>query len=89
MGDDRRCINSEEIAPATYRIPQEGEMKSAGLAYRHSDLIHDMEIDKPSIKSRRVAQLFGIVGHSIAMPDIHWGMGFRSGESPALISRRG
>jgi len=81
--------NLKEIAPATYIIPKEREMKVPGLLIATSELIHEMEIDKPLDQLYRVAQLPGIVGYSIAMPDIHWGYGFPIGGVAATDVKTG
>ena len=71
--------NLEEIAPATYRIPKAGGMRVPGLLIATQELLADMEIQKPLEQVVNVAHLPGIVGYSIAMPDIHWGYGFPIG----------
>lgn len=79
----------QEIAPATYLIPKEGEMKVPGLLIATPQLIQEMDIDKPLDQVYRVAQLPGIVGYSIAMPDIHWGYGFPIGGVAATDLKEG
>src|ERR1700728_799042 len=74
----------KEIGPATYLMPQEKEMKVHGLIIATEELLKDMEIDKPLEQVRNVAYLPGIVGYSVAMPDIHWGYGFPIGGVAAM-----
>ncbi len=81
--------NLKLIAPATYLLPQEGEMKVPGLIIATESLLNEMEIDKPLEQVRNVAHLPGIVGHSIAMPDIHWGYGFPIGGVAAMDIENG
>lgn len=71
--------NLEKIAEATYLLPKQGEMKVPGLLIATQELLADMEIQKPLEQVCNVAHLPGIVGYSIAMPDIHWGYGFPIG----------
>ena len=73
-----------EIAPATYEIPQEEGMLVPGLLIATKELIEEMDIERPLQQLRNVAHLPGIVGHSIAMPDIHWGYGFPIGGVAAM-----
>jgi tRNA-splicing ligase RtcB len=76
--------NLKKIAPATYLLPQEEGMKVPGLIIATEALLKEIEIDKPLDQVRNVAFLPGIVGYSIAMPDIHWGYGFPIGGVAAM-----
>jgi len=69
----------KKIAPATYLIPQTGRMRVPGLIIGTPELLKEVEVDKPIEQVSNVACLPGIVGYSIAMPDIHWGYGFPIG----------
>ena len=73
-----------KIKPATYLLPKEGGMKVPGLVIATDQLLSEMDIDKPLDQVRNVAYLPGIVGYSIAMPDIHWGYGFPIGGVAAM-----
>lgn len=79
----------EKLGPATYIMPKTGEMKVPGLVIATEDLLKDVEIDKPLEQVRNVAHLPGIIGYSIAMPDIHWGYGFPIGGVAATDSETG
>ncbi len=79
----------EKIAPATYRIPKEGEMRVPGLIIITEALMKEMDLERPLMQVRNVAHLPGIVGHSIAMPDIHWGYGFPIGGVAAMDVEEG
>lgn len=81
--------NLKLIKPATYLVPQEGPMRVPGLLIATEPLIADMEIEKPLEQLRNVATLPGIVGYSIAMPDIHWGYGFPIGGVAAMDAEMG
>jgi tRNA-splicing ligase RtcB (3'-phosphate/5'-hydroxy nucleic acid ligase) len=82
-------FNLKQIGPATYLLPQEGGMKVPGLIIATEELLKDIEIDKPIEQVRNVAFLPGIVGYSIAMPDIHWGYGFPIGGIAAMDAETG
>lgn len=78
-----------KIAPATYQMPQEGEMLVPGLIIASEPLLEEIELEKPLEQVRNVACLQGIVGYSIAMPDIHWGYGFPIGGVAAMDADTG
>jgi tRNA-splicing ligase RtcB len=78
----------KQIAPATYVIPQEGGMRVPGLLVATEQLLQ-ADIEKPLEQVRNVAHLPGIVGYSIAMPDIHWGYGFPIGGVAAMDADTG
>jgi tRNA-splicing ligase RtcB (3'-phosphate/5'-hydroxy nucleic acid ligase) len=79
----------KEIAPATYLLPQTGGMRVPGLIIATKELIETSDFDKPLDQVRNVAHLPGIVGYSIAMPDIHWGYGFPIGGVAAMDAEVG
>ena len=79
----------KKIAPATYVLAQEGGMRVPGLVIATEELLHDTDIEKPLDQVRNVAYLPGIVGYSIAMPDIHWGYGFPIGGVAAMDAETG
>ncbi|MGE3953805.1 MAG: RtcB family protein [Parachlamydiales bacterium] len=74
----------KKIGPATYELPKTGGMRVPGLVIATEGLIKELEIDKPLEQVANVAHLPGIVGYSIAMPDIHWGYGFPIGGVAAM-----
>jgi len=76
--------NLRKIAAATYLLPQEEGMLVPGLVIATEQLIRDVGIEKPLDQVKRVAYLPGILGYSIAMPDIHWGYGFPIGGVAAM-----
>ncbi len=75
--------------PATYELPRTGGMKVPGLLIASEALLQDIEMEKPLEQVRNVAYLPGIVGYSIAMPDIHWGYGFPIGGVAAMDAETG
>lgn len=82
-------FNLQKMKPATYLLPKEGGMRVAGLVIATPALIEQFEIEKPLDQVRNVAHLSGIVGYSIAMPDIHWGYGFPIGGVAAMDAETG
>ena len=62
-----------------YSIPKRGGMRVPGLIYASRAMAREIGADKSPQQVVNVAHLPGIIGHSIAMPDIHWGYGFPIG----------
>ncbi len=60
-------------------IPKTGAMRVPGLIFSNERLIKDIRNDQSLVQVANVATLPGIVGHSLAMPDMHWGYGFPIG----------
>jgi tRNA-splicing ligase RtcB len=54
-------------------------MRVDGLVFADDRLMASLRQDKALEQVANVAHLPGIVGHSFAMPDIHWGYGFPIG----------
>lgn len=82
-------FNLQKKAPATYLLPQEDGMLVPGLIIATEELLKSGEIEKPLEQVRNVACLPGIIGYSIAMPDIHWGYGFPIGGVAATDAEHG
>jgi len=72
-------ISLEKINDWKWRIPKSGKMRVDGIIYASEKLLRDLAQDPALEQVARVAHLPGIVKHSIAMPDIHWGYGFPIG----------
>ncbi|MEE9116790.1 MAG: RtcB family protein, partial [Thermoplasmata archaeon] len=64
-----------------YEIPQKykNEMRTRGIIYADEKMIRSVVKDNAPEQVANVATLPGIVGSSMAMPDIHWGYGFPIG----------
>ncbi len=64
-----------------WEIPQDYKqgMRTSGLIYASEAMISDIVRDQAPEQVANVAFLPGIVGNSLAMPDIHWGYGFPIG----------
>jgi tRNA-splicing ligase RtcB len=64
-----------------WEIPQTYKpgMRVPGLVYADEKMLHQIRADQSLEQVANVAFLPGIVGRSMAMPDIHWGYGFPIG----------
>ena len=60
-------------------LPKTGGMRVPGLIYASEKMLQHIKTDKTPQQVANVAHLPGIVGSSMAMPDIHWGYGFAIG----------
>jgi tRNA-splicing ligase RtcB len=78
-----------EIAKA-YR-GQKGNlrMQTSGLIYASDTMIQSIKSDNAPEQVANVTTLPGIVGKSLAMPDIHWGYGFPIGGVAAISAEDG
>jgi tRNA-splicing ligase RtcB len=72
-------ITLKKLDSNRWLIPQSGNMRVPGLIFSGPRLIKDIEGDQSLTQVVNVATLPGIVKHSIAMPDMHWGYGFPIG----------
>ncbi len=60
-------------------IPPAGGMRVPGMVYADERMMKTIAADESLKQVANVAHLPGIVGYSLAMPDIHWGYGFPIG----------
>jgi tRNA-splicing ligase RtcB len=74
-----REVPLERIDGARWRVPKIGAMNVDGIVYADEVLLPSLREDRSLEQVANVATLPGIVGHSMAMPDIHWGYGFPIG----------
>ena len=72
-------ITLEKIDSYRWLIPRDGHMRVPGLIFSSEQMIKSIQEDQSLTQVANVATLPGIVGHSLAMPDIHWGYGFPIG----------
>src|SRR3989441_374292 len=81
----------ERLDPCRWRIPKSymPGMRVDGLIYADDVLIEHIKNDKSPQQVANVACLPGIVGYSLAMPDIHWGYGFCIGGVAATDAENG
>ena len=82
-------IKVQKIDDYRWRIPREGKMRTDGIVYADEHLFNDIRKDQSLVQVANVAWLPGIVGHSLAMPDIHWGYGFPIGGVAAFDMEEG
>lgn len=75
--------------PGLYLLPPNGAMRVPGLIVATQQQLLSEELEKPLEQVRNVATLPGIVGYSIAMPDMHWGYGFPIGGVAAMDLQTG
>ena len=71
----------DKIDDYRFRVPKsyKNGMRVDGIIYADDKLIAGIRQDKAMEQVANVAFLPGIVGASLAMPDIHWGYGFPIG----------
>ncbi len=82
-------LRIEQIDPYRWRVPRQGGMRTDGLIFADAELMRDVAGDPSVQQVANVAHLPGIVGPSIAMPDIHWGYGFPIGGVAAFDEEEG
>ncbi|MBW7995519.1 MAG: RtcB family protein [Candidatus Glassbacteria bacterium] len=72
-----------------WEIPRTGGMNVPGLVFASAEMIDNIRRDKAADQVANVAWLPGVVGSSMAMPDIHWGYGFPIGGVAAMDADEG
>jgi len=74
-----------------WEIPQNYKtgMRVPGLIYASKEMLESMLEEQTLEQVANVAFLPGILGHSFAMPDIHWGYGFPIGGVAAMDIKDG
>jgi len=77
-------IKLDRIEEFLWEIPKQGGMRVPGRIYATEKLMAGLKSDNSLRQVMNVAHLPGIVGYSLAMPDIHWGYGFPIGGVAAL-----
>jgi tRNA-splicing ligase RtcB (3'-phosphate/5'-hydroxy nucleic acid ligase) len=82
-------IEVERIDDTKWRIPRRGRMRVDGIVYASEAMMADIRGDESLQQVANVAQLPGILGASLAMPDIHWGYGFPIGGVAAMDAEEG
>jgi tRNA-splicing ligase RtcB len=83
------AVKIEKIDACRWRLPRQGAMRTEGLVFASEALFRAIREDQALEQVRNVATLPGIVGPSIAMPDIHWGYGFPIGGVAAMDAEAG
>ena len=72
-----------------WELPRKGGMRVPGRVYADEKMMKVIQQDKSLDQVVNVAHLPGIVGYSLAMPDIHWGYGFPIGGVAATDPNEG
>jgi tRNA-splicing ligase RtcB len=80
-----------EIGPCRWEIPTSYKqgMRVPGRVYSSREMLDHIVRDQALEQVVNVAMLPGIVGASLAMPDIHWGYGFPVGGVAAMRADEG
>ncbi len=91
MGNTKEKVPLERVDSNRWRIPRRfnAEMHVPGMVYADDELIEQIQEDNALQQVANVATLPGIVGYSLAMPDIHWGYGFPVGGVAATHAESG
>jgi len=81
----------EKISDYKFRIPKSYKpgMRTDGIIYTDEKMVSQIKHDRALEQVVNVAFLPGIVGNSLAMPDIHWGYGFCIGGVAATDPEQG
>ncbi|MFO8165198.1 MAG: RtcB family protein, partial [Desulfatiglandales bacterium] len=79
----------QKIDDWRFLIPKAGAMRVPGLIFSSAELMPNIKNDQSLQQVVNVATLPGIVKHSLAMPDIHWGYGFPIGGVAAFDVEEG
>ena len=82
-------IKVQQIDACRWRIPRHGAMRTDGLVFASAKMMQDLRREQALEQVCNVATLPGIVGPSMAMPDIHWGYGFPIGGVAAFDAEEG
>jgi len=69
----------EKLDDYRWEIPRSGHMRVPARLYATERMLEDILSDNAPQQAANVAHMPGIVGASLAMPDIHWGYGFPIG----------
>ncbi|MCF7668863.1 MAG: RtcB family protein [Verrucomicrobia bacterium] len=72
-------MNIEKKSDYLWEIPRSGGMNVPARIYATEKMMKSVLADNAPDQAVNVAHLPGIVGASLAMPDIHWGYGFPIG----------
>lgn len=77
-------IRLNRLEEYLWEIPRQGGMRVPGRIYASEELMTGLRQDNSLRQVMNVAHLPGIIGYSLAMPDIHWGYGFPIGGVAAV-----
>ncbi len=81
----------KQIDDYRWELPQDYKagMRVPALIFADRAMLQQLEGDQAIEQVANVAMLPGIVGRSLAMPDIHWGYGFPIGGVAAMDAEEG
>ncbi len=81
----------KKVSNYKFEIPKsyKPEMNTSGIIYVSEAMLNTIRKDMAPEQVANVATLPGIVGNSLAMPDIHWGYGFPIGGVAAMDAETG
>jgi tRNA-splicing ligase RtcB len=82
-------MDLKRIHDYLWEIPRHGAMLVPGRIYANAKMIDELREDPALQQVANVACLPGIVGYSLAIPDIHWGYGFPIGGVAAMDADAG
>ncbi|HZL72417.1 MAG TPA: RtcB family protein [Planctomycetota bacterium] len=82
-------VSLRQISDHLFEIPPTGDMRVPGRIYASRALMELSRNDESLQQVAHVAELPGIVGASLAMPDFHWGYGFPIGGVAAFDAESG
>jgi tRNA-splicing ligase RtcB len=71
--------NLKQVDQYRWLLPRQGKMRTEGMLFLDRNLLEHIKNDKSITQVANVAWLPGIVGRSLAMPDVHQGYGFPIG----------
>jgi tRNA-splicing ligase RtcB len=83
------AIGTIKVHDYLWEIPRSGMMRVPGRIYATERMMAEMRNDPALTQVANVACLPGIVGYSLAMPDIHMGYGFPIGGVAAVDPESG
>ena len=89
ISSEKADIAIEKVDDYRWRVPKRGKMKTEGMVYADERMMETIRKDQSRHQVANVAWLPGIVGFSMAMPDIHWGYGFPIGGVAAFDMKEG
>ena len=76
--------------PSSYKGEHNNlKMRTSAVIYADEKMIYNIREDNAPEQTANVTMLPGIVGKSLAMPDIHWGYGFPIGGVAAIDAEDG
>jgi tRNA-splicing ligase RtcB len=81
--------NLKQIDQYRWLVPKQGKMRTEGMLFLDRNLLEHIKNDKSINQVANVAWLPGIIGRSLAMPDMHQGYGFPIGGVAAFDPDQG